>query len=285
MKSPLNKQIVLIGAEKQSAVSIALAYPESTFLFVSAEPIIDGWDLRNVTITSYKKFISEYTDQSQIHILNSKFYTAFFSLNGLKYSLSAVFSALSPDFGSYLLPIFNNVSEIRDEGNFIIKGDLFHKQDATEIINNKFRMFSEDIFGCNYIFQRHISSECTYMAIGNRNSSGGVMLSVFRIHRESNAREDVVLAGETITSKLMADISIKMVQKIDYTGLFTFNWIENQGELKLTSFRPEPKAVFQTLRKEGYDLLNYIGKDHVISKSGLKFIANINYTSYSSISE
>ena len=36
------------GAEKQAAVSAALAWPERNFLFVSDQRVIDGWDLPNV---------------------------------------------------------------------------------------------------------------------------------------------------------------------------------------------------------------------------------------------
>src|SRR5262245_59162737 len=41
--------IGLLGADKQAAVSAALAFPERRFLFVTDEKVLDGWDLPNVT--------------------------------------------------------------------------------------------------------------------------------------------------------------------------------------------------------------------------------------------
>ena len=46
----MSEPLLVLGAELQAAVSLALSRPDLRFLFVSEQDVVDGWDLDNVEI-------------------------------------------------------------------------------------------------------------------------------------------------------------------------------------------------------------------------------------------
>ena len=57
------KSIILLGAEKQAAVSAALAWPEVQFKGFTGQPVIDGWDLHNLQFYAANPMSFNWSDQ------------------------------------------------------------------------------------------------------------------------------------------------------------------------------------------------------------------------------
>src|SRR5579863_6980639 len=163
----MDKESILIGAEKQCAVSIALANKKLEFLFVSMEPIIDGWDLPNVTIISYRKYLVNYKKYigNSTFILNSKYQSLLHKdrIKNTPHSLIGVLSALHKHFQAFVLPVSEKVSKNDKTESLIVKGNFFHKPDAVEVIKASMPVYSEDKFNCKYVFQKYLSPSKTFM--------------------------------------------------------------------------------------------------------------------------
>ncbi|MEW6470017.1 MAG: hypothetical protein AB1458_13900 [Bacteroidota bacterium] len=272
---------VLLGAEKQSASSFALAYPDKTFLFVTDQAIVDGWDIPNVRIA--------FSKINDIEKLPGRY-------RGKYVSLSSRWTALSVDSkpAAVRCSLFDNLEKIykhmpelalrigRDLATYrsspvILKGDLWHKPDAPEIISEEYSPDMKDEYGCGFFYQEFVPGPDNFVSVGYVEKER-VRFGIVQVHRESIAREDHIVAAETVNDERLSDLTLRAIAHLGYQGFFTLNWVKVPGRVALTSFRPEPKALFGLLKKAGCDLLGDAGAMAV--KPGVKMIGNIHYSSY-----
>jgi hypothetical protein len=269
--------ILLLGAEKQAASSIAVAYPERSFVFVTDQPVVDGWDLPNVEIrhAAPAKF---QPDHRECVVLCPRW--AHPELSEPKnapgtFRIGVVLKRLRERFGDIVAPLS---SEPFDGVSNIAKGDAFHRPDGTLIFPTKPAEAIDDPHQAGILFQPTLPKAKTVFAVGRR-TEHGVKLGLIFVYSETCARDEWITAGETIADERIADLSRQMLSFMDHRGFFTFNWIVSaDGSPTLTSFRPIPRAVFGTLRKAGVDLLDPSGD--AVAKPGAKFVVDLTYTPY-----
>ena len=92
--------------------------------------------------------------------------------------------------------------------------------------------------------------------------------------------DDLLVAGETVFDLEVLNTSIEMLDFLDHIGFFTFTWIQKNKQHFLSSFRPIPRAVFQTLKLAGVDFLTLKENEVLLAKAGMKFVVDIHYSSY-----
>src|SRR5688500_9400036 len=112
-------RIVLLGAEKQAATSAALAHPERQFRFVSDQPVLDGWDLPNVTFTHGTPGNVPLGPGEQAVVLCPRWLPA-----AEQKPLSAVLPFLAEALPDHVLPVSPTPFAGRP---CIVKGDRFHR--------------------------------------------------------------------------------------------------------------------------------------------------------------
>jgi hypothetical protein len=276
-------RIGLLGAEKQAAVSAALAWPERHFLFVSDERVIDGWDLPNVTAVPASP-----EQLATLLALTAVTWVPLCSrwqpsrLPGFENrlgnsSLHAVMDLLAHRFGAVVLPV-RLVKPT--SGVHIVKGNFWHRPDAPLWGDMASLAEVQDSENSGVVYQAYWPRQRHYLATGRRLGPGAVELAVVVIHAEACARDDVLSAGETVGHDLIVHLTLSMLDVLDQRGFFTFNWIENGGEVRLTSVRPAPRALFRTCRRAGWDSFSpWLVGVHV-AQPGLKFTVDIHYSSY-----
>jgi hypothetical protein len=273
--------IGLLGADKQAAVSAALAWPERSFLFVSDERVIDGWDLPNV------KACRARPDQrpalaAAIHWvpLCARWRPA--RLPGVEnslgnFSLHAVMDALARQFGNVVLP----VRLLRPaQGACMVKGNYWHRPDAPVWGDIATLAEVHDPYGSGIVYQSFWPRQRHYLATGRRLGPGAVELAVLAIYAEVCARDDILGAGETVRHDVITRLTLAMLDALDQRGFFTFNWLERDGDVRLTSVRPVPRAVFRTFRRAGWDSFAPWRAGVHVAPPGLKFTVDIHYSSY-----
>ena len=260
---------ILTGAEKQAATSAALAYPEKQFLFVTNQPVIDGWDLPNVKMRHAE--VGTLFDIDKTIALKQAWCS---SAQPLKNSLDV----LAADMGAAVLPVLDAPDTTWE--SWIVKGDNDHKPDGVITGSTVDTELPTDDYGYGYVFQEHKAGVKRNMFVTGRVTGGGLSLGTFLVYSESIAREDLLVAVESIEDKAVEVLAKHALDLLNVDGFFTFNLIENDEGIFITSFRPTPKPVFATMRKGGIDLLN---GDAGTLGAGYKFIGDIHYSSYQTL--
>ena len=240
-------RVVLLGAEKQAATSAALAYPERQFRFVSDQPVLDGWDLPNVTFTHGTPGNVPLGSGEQAVALCPRWLPA-----AEQKPLSEVLPYLTEALPDQVLP----VSPTPVPGQpCIVKGDRFHRPDGTITGTDLDPADVGDPYGCGTLYQSLWPAEQTILVVGRHRF--GACDGRRPGSRGELRRDDILAAGETVDIEAddLLRLSMTAVAILDHTGPFTMNWLKRGAEYRLTSFRPAPRAVFGTLRKAGIDLL------------------------------
>ena len=266
-------RIVLLGAEKQAATSAALAYPERQFRFVSDQPVLDGWDLPNVTFTHGTPGNVPLDPGEEAVALCPRWLPT-----AEQMPLSTVLPNLAEALPDHVLP----VSPTPFGGQpCIVKGDRFHRPDGIITGTDLDPADVGDPNGCGTLYQPLWPAEQTVLVVG-RHRFGAYAMAAVRVHGESCARDDILTAGETVDIEVddLLRLSMTAVAVLDHTGPFTMNWLKRGTEYRLSSFRPAPRAMFGTLRKAGIDLLAPPSDGGLFAPPGLKFVVDITYTSY-----
>jgi hypothetical protein len=272
--------IALLGAEKQAAVSAALAWPERRFLFVTDQPVVDGWDLANVTICHGVpgRLPEAARAATQCVPLCARWATpdlpAPANAAGA-FDLLAVLGRLHRQFGEVVLP----VTAAPPGGAAIVKGNRWHRPDAPVVGAGLVAAELQDPGRAGVVFQEHWPAARHLLATGRRTGPGQVDLAVFHVRVESCARDDVLAAAETVRHDRLAELSIAIQEHLDHRGFVTLNWLERDGAVRLTSYRPAPRPVFRTLRQAGLDMFGPTAGVRV-APPALRFTVDIHYSSY-----
>lgn len=264
-------RIVLLGAEKQAATSAALAYPERQFRFVSDQPVLDGWDLPNVTFSHGTPGNVPLEPGERAIALCPRWLPI-----GRQLPLSHVLVYVGQSLPGVVLPTSRAPHR---QQPCIVKGNRWHRPDGTIIGIDLDPADVGDPYGCDTLYQPLWPAEQNILVVG-RVQNRTIHKGLFRIHAESCARDDILASGETIDDPQVASHSDHALATLGYDGLFSMNWLRRGSECRLTSFRPAPRAVFGTLRGAGIDLLGPPPDGNQIAPPGLKFVVDITYTSY-----
>ena len=271
----MNAPIVVLGAELQPSVSMALSRPDLQFVFISERDVIDGWDLGNVEIRKDNTERFQF-DAAVRHIVLSPVWLRCVGDNANRFALSSVIAKLAKTFSNWVLPVSNYPLQ---EG-WVLKGDLFHRPDAILDGEGGSRAESSDPYGCCNVYQRQLRITATILSMGYRTDSDRCAVGVVRVHSEAFAREDFLIAGESIEEQQVESRTRLVLDALDYTGYFSVNWvIDADKHIWMTSFRPVPRALFQLFRAGGIDLLAE-PPGRTTLKAGLRFIVDYHYESY-----
>jgi hypothetical protein len=274
----------VLGAEKQAATSAALAYPELEFVFLSEEPVLDGWDLANVRF--------ERARPSELATISQRFGERVIPLCGRwvvgglgyprnrfgRFDLSIVLPALKRVFPANVATI--STVPPTSNNDWILKGDKWHRPDAVVTGPPLELVTVEDAHGCGRVFQPLLSSETSYLVTGYRWTERAADVAIIRLYGEVHCRENLVTAGETVEDRAIFELAIRMLETVDHFGWFSMKWLRVDGAPMLCSFRPLASAVLQTMRRGGLDTLLNRPKERRIANAGIRFIADNTYTSY-----
>ncbi len=262
--------LVIGGGEKQAAISVALAYPEYKIAFLTDQLVVDGWDLPNVDI--FHSTISAPNECERYLAVDERW-----CWNGVR-SLYEDFSHLSEKLEDSVLPVSLNLEATNQQWQ--VKGNHFHKPDGMVVVDRLNQIVPDDIYGCGLVYQPRESEVDKHFQITGRSSEFGNSLGVFRIYRESVARQDYVYAAESVDMPGLVGLAQRVIDVLGYRGYYNLNILQTRsGKHLLSSFRPVPKPFFSCLRKGGVDLLNPT-KGNVVADSGIKMIADVTYNSY-----
>jgi hypothetical protein len=274
-------QIGLLGAEKQAAVSAALAWPERRFLFVTDQPVVDGWDLPNVTMrrgtpgrrpgstngpTQWVPLCARWASPDLAAPANAL---------GV-FDLRSVLDHLHRHFGEVVLPVSGEPPPGREA---IVKGNRWHRPDAPVVGVGLAAAEVQDPGRAGVMLQEHWSAGRHLLATGRRTGPGQLDLAVFHVRVESCARDDVLAAAETVCHHRVAELTVAVLEHLDHRGFSTLNWLERDGAVRLSSYRPVPRAVFRTMRQAGLDVFGPPAGIRV-ARPGLRFTVDIHYSSY-----
>jgi hypothetical protein len=264
--------IVVLGAEAQAATSIACAYPERAVTFVSDEEIIDGSDLPNVRMVFAKPDdrVKLTHGAGQVVPLSPRWIAPEAAL-----PLSRAFDRIEHHFPGRMLPLFEHPGA---HGNWILKGDRWHRPDAPLVGTLQQLEDVTDPHGCGLLYQPKVESSATIMAIGRREHT--TLLGIVRVFDERFFWDNILQAGETIDAPDVAAATQDILDAIDHKGFFTFNWLRTVQGLRLSSVRSIPRAVFQMFRYGGVDLLDPERKENKMVRAGLRTIATPTYVSF-----
>jgi hypothetical protein len=265
------RSIVALGAEAQAATSLASAYPDNTVIFVSDRDILDGADLPNVRMVlatpSEKAKFAESADD--VVPLCPRW------VDG-DTSLSSASTRLARDQFGRVIPVSYRPGA---SGRWHVKGDRWHRPDNPLAGNAGELADVADTHGCGLIYQPHVEAAATIMTIGRRYEGGAALLGVIDVFDERFFRDVILQAAETIDAPDVVELSLEVLDMLDHRGFFTLNWLRTGDGLRLTSFRPVPRAIFQIFRRAGVDLLAPTSAMKVVP-AGLRFIANPHYVSF-----
>jgi hypothetical protein len=264
-------EIFVLGAEAQAASSLASAFPERRFVFVSDCPVIDGWDLPNVRMLYARPgealpFAGENAVPLSARWLGDREAARVSRLIPLLHGL----------FPGAVQPL---VPRPASAGPALAKGDLWHRPDhpvsgtAAELAG------LADPHRCGVVYQDLVAHEGTVMAIGRRTPSGDAAVGLFRVFAERFFRIDLVQAAESATLPELLSQSLAMLAALSWHGWFTMNWLVGEGGPRLSSIRPVPKAVFRCFREGGIDLLRAPAGTQVL-RAGLRMVATPHYAEF-----
>jgi hypothetical protein len=261
--------IVALGAEAQAATSLASAYPDHGVTFVSDRDILDGSDLANVHMVLAKPADRAKFAAGHVVPLCPRWADA-------EAALSEIFARLERELPGRALPVF---TEPGSHGRWMVKGDRWHRPDNPLSGTAQELADIVDAHGCGLVYQPSVEVEATIMAIGRRLGPGAVLLGIVRVLDERFFRDVVLQAGETIDAPNVVAASLDVLDVLDHRGFFTLNWLRTGEGLRLSSFRPVPRAIFQIFRRGGIDLLQPASSVKTTA-AGLRFIADPHYVSF-----
>ena len=272
---------ILLGAEKQAAVSFAAAYPRRTFMFVTDQAVVDGWDLANVHIRHICLGKLNTLSETAAYLSLSTRYTSVSWSERLQVTSESNFQVLSrvyrlfPEISLCITKDFSRFAATL----FVVKGDLWHKPDGLQTVKAGHDAVPADIFNCGLFYQEFVPGAQRLIPTGSARN-GKLQHAVVRIYRESIAREEHILAAETIADERISELTTLISKELGYEGLFTFGWVRSGERLFLTSVRPTPAPLAALLKQAGVDLLDPEKSVADAAAPGFKMIGNIHYTSY-----
>jgi hypothetical protein len=268
--------ILVLGAEKQAATSLASAYPEHRFRFVSDHSIIDGWDLANVTMSfAAPSQAMALADAAERVIVLCPRWLAPAAAD--RAALPSSFGRLAGVIPDRLLPVEARLS---NGGEWIVKGARWHRPD-TPIVGDA-ALFGDvtDPHGCGLVYQRHQPGVTrSILIVGRRGASGSTALGVIDVRGEMLEREAFLVAGETIDAPDIVADTLRALDALDHRGFFAFSWVVVNRKPLLTSFRPVPRAVFGSFRRAGVDLLAESTPQRVVP-AGICFVGMPTYAGF-----
>jgi len=263
--------ILALGAEKQAATSLASAFPNHRTIFASNFHILDGSDLANVRMIRA-------TPADAMKLAASSDHVVPLCPRWLPddHALSRVLDRLDRALPGLCLPVH---TQLPSSGQWIVKGDRWHRPDAP--LSGEPRELADviDGHGCGLIFQPYCEANATLMSIGRRVHEGAVLIGVVEVFEERFFRDDILQAGETMHSPEVIEASLTVLDVLDHRGFFTLNWLRTDGGLRLSSWRPVPRAVFRSFLQGGVDLLGP-AQAVKVAGPGVRFIAAPTYMSY-----
>jgi hypothetical protein len=265
-------EVIVLGAEAQAASSLALAFPERRFVFVSDCPVIDGSDLANVRMLyGEPREATRFAAGEQSVPLSARW-----CAEPEATRLSRLFPPIADRLPGIVLPLLPSAA---DADRVAAKGDLWHRPDyplsgtAAELAD------LADPHGCGLVYQELAAHQGTVMAIGRRSPSGPVALGLFRVLVERFFRIDVLQAAESIAPPDLAALSREVLAALAWRGWFTMNWLLTGDGPRLSSLRPVPKSVFGCFRRGGIDLLADPADDMLLP-AGLRMVAAPHYAEF-----
>jgi hypothetical protein len=266
--------VVIAGAEKQAAVSAALAYPERRFLFLTDQPVVDGWDLPNVVIaraSPERRHPDEAAGELRVPCC-PRWLTA-----PERRSLAEVSARLARSSVRFL-PVGHEMHDRQSE--YIVKGDLRHRPDAVVYGDAQELSGVDDPNACGVVYQRRLRNLGTFQVTGRREPDGRASIAVVRVLGETHCREEFLMAGETVDEAELAEQSLEALRVLGVSGFFYANWIQSDAGFFMTSLRPIAKAVFATARNAGIDLLSDLHRGVHLTTAGYRFVADYHYASF-----
>ena len=264
------RHILVLGAERQAASSIACAYPDRTVTFVSDHTILDGDDLPNVRMVfAAPDDPPVLTSNAQLAPLCPRW---LMKENPLP--LSRIFERLERAHPDTMLPVYERPTS---QGRWILKGDRWHRPDAPLSGTALQLKDATDRHGCGLVYQPLVRSSATIMAIGRR--AQGTQLGCLRIFDERFFWDNILQAAETVDAPDVLAATLEVLDALEHQGFFTLNWLRTVDGLRLSSLRPVPRAIFQMFRRGGVDLMDDPDGVHVVV-AGLRMIATPTYVSY-----
>jgi hypothetical protein len=267
--------IVVLGAEAQAATSIAFAYPDRSVTFVSDHDIVDGADLPNVRMFFAKTADRAKLTETAAHVvpLSPRWIE-----RPHRPSLSSLFETVERHFPGRMLPVFARPGR---SGRWIVKGDHWHRPDAP--LSGTAQQLEEftDVHGCGLVYQPLCQASATIMAIGRRER--GIQLGCLRVFHERFFWDNILQAAETINAPDVVAVTLELLDGLHYRDYFSFNWLQVDSGLRLSSLRPVPRAIFQMFRRGGIDLLADPPGVKVL-RPGLRMVAAPNYVSFQRLS-
>jgi hypothetical protein len=270
--------VVVLGAESQAATSLAVAYPERQFIFVSDRDILDGGDLPNVRAISANGPDLESVKRSAVRIvalcprwLQSPDET----------SLTRTFATLERALPGMALPL-STAAEGRTR--WVVKGDRWHRPDNP--LSGSAEQLADivDVHGCGLVFQEHLEVTQTFMAIGLREGPARSHIGIVRVFEERYFRDNVLQAAESVDAPDIVSASLQTLDALDHRGYFTLNWLKTRESLRLSSFRPVPRAIFGMFRRGGVDMLASCQSVTAVP-AGIRIIAAPTYVSFKKVGE
>jgi hypothetical protein len=264
-------KIFVLGADRQAAISLASAYPQHSVVFASDQPIVDGSDLGNVSMM--------FATPAQAATLADKFDDVIALCPRWiqrDYGLTTTFARLQQTIPGHLLPVDD---KLPSSGPWIVKGDRRHRPDAPLVGDSEDLADITDLNDCGLVYQPYTKAQSTVMAIGRRHDSGAIQVGLVEVLEERFFYDVILQAGETVAAPDILEASLRVLEALDHRGFFTLNWLRTGDGLKLSSFRPVPRAAFQTFLRGGVDLLGQASGVQVAAP-GLRFVANPHYVSY-----
>ena len=265
-------RIVALGAEVQAASSLALAYPDREVVFVSDQPIIDGWDLPNVhfqhaTPTTWRRTTGQ---GDEVVPLSARW------IPDEDWSLSRTLTVAAEAIGAeHVAPVHARPDAA---GAWQAKGDRWHRPDTPVEGPGNELVDLADPHGCGLVFQRQLRGSGTVMTIG-RFSGRSAAIGIFRVFEERFFRDVILQAAETIADPRLVERSLAVTAALGLEGFCTLNWVVTEDRTLLTSLRPIPRAAFVTFRRGGIDVFAPSSGSSLLAP-GLRLNAQPYYASY-----
>lgn len=271
--------IRLLGAERSAAVSFAQAWPEHRFVFVSDEPVIDGWDLPNVEFAWGAADAAESAlpggAADRTVTVCGRWASKAAARRGATTDLLALFARVRGVLGERVAPL----TPEPPSGPWQAKGRFWHRPDTVVQGQGQAGVDTVDPRPCGHLFQPLIKGGASYIASGLEMPGGALRYGVFRIFSEALARYDVFQAGESVDDAEIMEMTEAALAALGEPGYFSLNWVRTPGALQLTSIRRVPREVLGTLRRGGVDVLAP-GDEGRRLAAGRRFIVENHYSSY-----
>lgn len=267
---------ILLGAEKQAATSIALAYPQKTFIGITDVRVVDGWDVPNLQFQFAKPGEIELATGAQIHYLCQRYaFSNSSHLDESVLSLSQVSAILKSKGFHEFLYVERTPNELSR-----VKGDLWRKPNQVATATQPDDIVEEHSGG--YVFQRLLKNCAkTYIVTGNQSPTGCV-LGVVEILREGFSREQAILAAQVVRNDAVKKLVKTAVGLLELRGTFTATVVEtHDGALCVTSVRRTIRGVANLLLKSGMDVLHpELSRDPVDWSYGHIAVMEHHYSTY-----